>query len=81
MLYMWLQLILSFQTNQSDEVARLKQEIQRYRLELMNRETNFDRVFSSGSSHMIKSMVSYRVCTLLCLNGMTTFSFLGKQYC
>ena len=38
-----------------DEIARLKREIQRYRLELSNRESNFNRVFAGQKPVLVET--------------------------
>lgn len=42
---------------ESSDVEYLKQEIQRYKMELINRETNFNRVFSSSRRTPIRPAV------------------------
>lgn len=51
----WLQQTTSsHEENRDAEIQRLKQELQRYRLELTNRESNFNRVFTNHTPVYLK---------------------------
>ena len=44
-----LQKLSFFEQDYDEEIERLRREIQRYRMELSNRETNFNRMFAEKS--------------------------------
>lgn len=46
--------MILFTLQRDDEVQKLKREIEKYRLELKNREVNFNRVFAEKNPLIIK---------------------------
>lgn len=46
-------LIFSFFQDYNEEVEKLRREVQRYRMELSNRDNNFNRMFTDGQQLMV----------------------------